>query len=145
MVETSQSNDEYDQDQKYKIVSIDDINDIIKNDGDRERAQRILDTNKQLSKQLAHYEKLANRWTNYNIYLRLIGHGMSVVASILIVIFTAKPDLDIPTLVNIFLGVYAAAESFVTELIARLITSRRKNYYISKTAEINKMQNNSNW
>ena len=139
------TNNEYDPSQEYKIVTIDDINEKIKIDGDRERAQRILDTNKQLSKQIVYYEKLSKRWTFNNIIVRLIGHGLSVVASILIVIFTAVPEIHIPIPVNIFLGVFAAVESFMTEAIARLITGRRKNYFLSKTGEINKMQNKATY
>lgn len=138
-------NNDYDPNHEYKILSIDDINAKIQNDGDRQRAHRILDTNKQLSLQLVHYNKLAIRWTFFNILLRLVGHGLSVVASILVAIFSSKPDMQVPISVNLFLGIYAAVESFMTEVIARFFTSRRKNYYISKNDEIKAMQNRANY
>ena len=136
---------EFDANKEYKIITIEDINAKIQNDGDRQRAQRILDTNKQLSNQLVHYNKLASRWTFFNILLRLVGHGLSVVASVLITIFTAKPEIHVPVGVNVFLGIYAAVESFMTEVFARCFTSRRKNYYLGKTDEIKSMQNRANY
>ena len=120
---------------------MDDINKKIQNDGDKQRAANILTINKQLTDQLIHYKKLAIRWTAANMYIRIIGHGLSVISAILIVIFSSVEIINVPTGVDIFLGIFAAVESTLTELIARFLTGKRKVYYFNKNAQIQGMIN----
>lgn len=132
---------DYEPTKTYPVITMEEINKKIQNDGDKQRATNILTINKQLTDQLIHYAKLASRWTAANIWVRIIGHGISITCAILITIFSAVPSLNVPVGVDIFLGIFAAVETTIIELIARFLTSKRKVYYLSKNVQIRGMMN----
>jgi hypothetical protein len=133
--------DDFDPTKNYTVLTLDEINKKIQNDGDRERAKRIMDTNKQLSDRLVHYQKLATRWTRINILLRVLGHGLAFISMVLVTVFSSYKKLNIPVEVDIFLGIFSAADSSLTEMVCRFFTSKRKVYYLSKITEIQTMIN----
>jgi hypothetical protein len=123
----------------YPTITVEEIDNKVKSDGDKARAIILLNKSKELDNQLQNYTKKKSHWITNNSIVRKIGHTFAIIFNIGTVITSCPLGIDIPFLVPTILGTIGGISSFVTEYIARFYTGKKKLYYINQCNQVTSM------